>query len=404
MKLVIIKKNFFKSVKLISFCFLKAFWPFIKNFMNKFDTERYEMLTHVKNDTGRQRAWIRSCLNEHCLERYIIAILSNQTRLREHYEDWCFLLDKSYNSTLPMLISGLQSILFAINIDNPNLNIPAKIQQPSTAAVSSRKTENNPISSNKLENIHDELKSSISLSVEIESNMARTSAEENSSYTGKKGELSGSLIESKMKKKSSSNSASNSSSTNNSVTRKVRKNNVVLENEIDTTQTQATTTKSCTLQKTPILAQDSPTRSSSSLRSATNLENAFEFNLSTEEGKAELKPDPVKEFIILTNPIKYNPKKEKEKTLAAENGLSEESSENESLSSPEKVEDIYGTSSNPTDTYNSSSRAKFLAGSVNTTPTNVCNLIPIISGSGGARAGGSVNNQIDALSSKVICF
>lgn len=29
-----------------------------------------------------------------------------------------------------MLLSGLQSILFAINLDNPNLNIPTKLNQP----------------------------------------------------------------------------------------------------------------------------------------------------------------------------------------------------------------------------------------------------------------------------------
>ncbi len=50
--------------------------------MNKFDIERYEKLTSVKTDVGKQRAWIRSCLNEHCLERYIIPVLSNQTLLK----------------------------------------------------------------------------------------------------------------------------------------------------------------------------------------------------------------------------------------------------------------------------------------------------------------------------------
>ncbi len=46
---------------------------------------------------------------------------------REFYEDWSFLLDKSVNSTLPMLVSGLNSILFAINIDNSNLNLATKL-------------------------------------------------------------------------------------------------------------------------------------------------------------------------------------------------------------------------------------------------------------------------------------
>lgn len=95
--------------------------------MNKFDIERYELLNNIKSNTGRQRAWLRSCLNEHCLERFTIAVLANETLTTQYYEEWSFLLDKTYNSTLPMLISGLESILFAINIDNPNLNIPSKL-------------------------------------------------------------------------------------------------------------------------------------------------------------------------------------------------------------------------------------------------------------------------------------
>jgi len=95
--------------------------------MNKFDIERYELLNLIKTNTGRQRSWLRSCLNEHCLERFTIAVLANESLTNQYYEEWAFLLDKSYNSTLPMLISGLESILFAINIDNPNLNIPSKL-------------------------------------------------------------------------------------------------------------------------------------------------------------------------------------------------------------------------------------------------------------------------------------
>ena len=70
---------------------------------------------------------MRNCLNEHTLERYTIAVLNNEELIKTYYEDWCLLLDKSYNQTLPILISGLQSILFAINIDNSNLNIPSKL-------------------------------------------------------------------------------------------------------------------------------------------------------------------------------------------------------------------------------------------------------------------------------------
>ena len=61
--------------------------------------------------------------------------------LSQYYESWCFLLDKSYSSTLPMLISGLESILFAINIDNAYLNIPSKITKSNTLNSNSSKEE-----------------------------------------------------------------------------------------------------------------------------------------------------------------------------------------------------------------------------------------------------------------------
>ena len=50
--------------------------------MNKFDIERYELLNNIKTDVGRQRAWLRSSLNEHCLERFTIAMLANENLIQ----------------------------------------------------------------------------------------------------------------------------------------------------------------------------------------------------------------------------------------------------------------------------------------------------------------------------------
>lgn len=126
--------------------------------MNKFDVERYEMLTNIKTNTGRHRAWLRSCLNEHCLERFTIAVLANESLTSQYYEEWAFLLDKAYNSALPMLISGLESILFAIHIDNPNLNIPTKlVNSTSTSPVGIQETSD-------LENRTNEIQLSTSFS------------------------------------------------------------------------------------------------------------------------------------------------------------------------------------------------------------------------------------------------
>ena len=50
--------------------------------MNKYDAERFEILNNIKTDTGRQRAWLRSCLNENCLERFITALVQNESLVR----------------------------------------------------------------------------------------------------------------------------------------------------------------------------------------------------------------------------------------------------------------------------------------------------------------------------------
>ncbi|RNA09545.1 sorting nexin-29 isoform X2, partial [Brachionus plicatilis] len=110
----------------------QSFWPVIKKFINKIEIERFELLSNITNDVGRQRAWLRNCLNERCLEKYTISMLGNQSQLKEFYEESSLLLDPNYTSSLPTLLSGLQSILFAINIDNPNLNIPSRTTSPSS--------------------------------------------------------------------------------------------------------------------------------------------------------------------------------------------------------------------------------------------------------------------------------
>ena len=53
------------------------------------------------------------------------------------------MLDDTCNGTLPTLISGLESILFAINIDAPSLNIPSKLNKSQTVITPSELEANN---------------------------------------------------------------------------------------------------------------------------------------------------------------------------------------------------------------------------------------------------------------------
>jgi sorting nexin-29 len=100
----------------------KSSWPFIKHHLNRHELERYMLLKQVTTDPGRARAWLRSSLNEHSLERYLHMMIGDTSRLVESYEASAFFLDQERSSMLPSMAAGLNSILFAIKIDNGSLN------------------------------------------------------------------------------------------------------------------------------------------------------------------------------------------------------------------------------------------------------------------------------------------
>lgn len=97
-------------------------WHYIREHLTRHEYERYTALHNVTTDVGRGRAWLRAALNERSLERYLHMLLSSQQLLQAFYEDWALLLDQEMSSTLPTMAAGLGSILFAISIDNSDLN------------------------------------------------------------------------------------------------------------------------------------------------------------------------------------------------------------------------------------------------------------------------------------------
>uniref|UniRef100_A0A4W3HWL8 Sorting nexin 29 n=1 Tax=Callorhinchus milii TaxID=7868 RepID=A0A4W3HWL8_CALMI len=103
-----------------------VFWYYVKEHLNKHELQRYYSLKNITTDIGRGRAWLRSALNEHSLERYIHMLLADGNRLSVFYEDWSFMRDEERASMLSTMAAGLNSILFAINIDNQDLNGPNK--------------------------------------------------------------------------------------------------------------------------------------------------------------------------------------------------------------------------------------------------------------------------------------
>ncbi|XP_035260423.1 sorting nexin-29 isoform X1 [Anguilla anguilla] len=99
-----------------------SFWFCVKEHLNRHELQRFYSLRHISSELGRGRAWLRCALNEHSLERYLHMLLADHTRLSTFYEDWAFILDEERASMLPTMAAGLNSILFAINIDNTDLN------------------------------------------------------------------------------------------------------------------------------------------------------------------------------------------------------------------------------------------------------------------------------------------
>lgn len=103
-----------------------VFWQYVKENLTKHEQDRFYTLKHINTDSGRGRAWLRSALNEHSLERNMHMILENEELLNQYYESWAFMRDQERSSMMPMMAAGLGSILFAIIIDNPDLNAVKK--------------------------------------------------------------------------------------------------------------------------------------------------------------------------------------------------------------------------------------------------------------------------------------
>ncbi|XP_063082630.1 sorting nexin-29 isoform X4 [Cavia porcellus] len=68
-------------------------------------------------------------------------LLADRGRLSTFYEDWSFVMDEERSSMLPTMAAGLNSILFAINIDNKDLNGQSKFA-PTVSDLLKESTQN----------------------------------------------------------------------------------------------------------------------------------------------------------------------------------------------------------------------------------------------------------------------
>ncbi|XP_076997878.1 sorting nexin-29 isoform X2 [Tamandua tetradactyla] len=118
-----------------------VFWFYAKEVLNRHELQRFYSLRQITSDVGRGRAWLRCALNEHSLERYLHMLLADRGRLSTFYEDGSFMMDEERSSMLPTMAAGLNSILFAINIDNKDLNGQSKFA-PTVSDLLKESTQN----------------------------------------------------------------------------------------------------------------------------------------------------------------------------------------------------------------------------------------------------------------------
>ncbi|XP_067407460.1 sorting nexin-29 isoform X2 [Emydura macquarii macquarii] len=118
-----------------------VFWYYVREILNKHELQRFYSLRTITTDIGRGRAWLRCALNEHSLERYVHMLLADKNRLSVFYEDWSFMMDEERSSMIPTMAAGLNSILFAINIDNKDLNGQSKCT-PTVSDLLKESTQN----------------------------------------------------------------------------------------------------------------------------------------------------------------------------------------------------------------------------------------------------------------------
>lgn len=99
-----------------------VFWHLVQKHLSRHELDRFSNLYHITSDIGKGRAWLRSALNEHSLERMFQMILSDATTLETFYSADSFMLDKGMSEKLPQIAGGLKSVMFSIKIDDPALN------------------------------------------------------------------------------------------------------------------------------------------------------------------------------------------------------------------------------------------------------------------------------------------
>ncbi|KAG8224704.1 hypothetical protein J437_LFUL006091, partial [Ladona fulva] len=124
------------------------FWPYVREQLTNHERERFALcLRHVGTDVGRGRAWLRSSLNERSLERISHSLIwpAPPSLSDQFYHSWAFMRDEERAGVLPTAAAGLASIVFAISIDNNDLDRLPRIESGALSPLSGSPRLSEPV-------------------------------------------------------------------------------------------------------------------------------------------------------------------------------------------------------------------------------------------------------------------
>lgn len=112
-----------------------TFWDFCQTQLTLHELQRYEGLKQIWTKHGRGRAFIRATLNEKRLQSHVLTWLNDEAQIQRFYTPWSLLLNEEAARKLPDILDSLKDVLFALNIENPELNAPRRQAGASTGVV-----------------------------------------------------------------------------------------------------------------------------------------------------------------------------------------------------------------------------------------------------------------------------
>jgi len=104
-----------------------TFWDFCQSHLTPHERQRYECLKQIWTKQGRGRAFIRAMLNEKRLQSHVLTWLSDERQMQRYYTPWSLLLNEEAAKKLPEILHTLKDVLFALNVENPELNAPRRL-------------------------------------------------------------------------------------------------------------------------------------------------------------------------------------------------------------------------------------------------------------------------------------